>query len=101
ADEAERQRRLVRLTTALTDFDAATIATIHQFCQLVLRSLGVAGDTDTDATLLEDLEQLTREVVDDLYLARFADLDSPPWSHDVARMIGRAVVSDPAAQVEP
>ena len=36
-----------RLTAALVSFDAATIATIHQFCQLVLRSLGVAGDTDS------------------------------------------------------
>ena len=41
ADEvAERARRL---RDALTHFDAATIATTHQFCQLVLRGLGVAG----------------------------------------------------------
>ncbi len=59
------------LTAALVSFDAATIATIHQFCQLVLRSLGVAGDTDASAILVEDLEQLTTEIVDDLYLARF------------------------------
>ena len=31
---------------ALADFDAATIATTHQFCQQVLAGLGVAGDTD-------------------------------------------------------
>ncbi|MCD6638539.1 MAG: UvrD-helicase domain-containing protein [Nocardioides sp.] len=101
ADEAERALRLARLTSALTDFDAATIATIHQFCQLVLRSLGVAGDTDTDATLVEDLEQITREVVDDLYLSRFAHLDVPPWSHGLAMQIARAVIDDPATQVEP
>jgi exodeoxyribonuclease V beta subunit len=100
-DEAERARRLGRLTTALADFDAATIATIHQFCQMVLRSLGVAGDTDTDARLVEDLEQLTREVVDDLYLARFAAEDNPPWSHGLALQIGRAVVTDPRAAIEP
>lgn len=100
-DDVERQRRLDRLTTALADFDAATIATIHQFCQMVLRSLGVAGDTDTDATLVEDLEQLTREVVDDLYLARFADEATPPWSHGLALQIGRAVVADPRAAIEP
>ena len=101
ADEAEREHRLRRVTDALTTFDAATIATIHQFCQLVLRSLGVAGDTDSDAVLVEDLEQLTREVVDDLYLARFADLPQPPWSHAVAAELARAVVDDPAAVVEP
>ena len=70
ADE-RRAARATDLTDALVSFDAATIATIHQFCQLVLRSLGVAGDTDASATLVEDLEQLTTEIVDDLYLARF------------------------------
>ena len=38
--------RLLRLQDALAGFDAATIATTHEFCHLVLRSLGVAGDTD-------------------------------------------------------
>ena len=57
---------------ALTDFDAATIATTHQFCQLVLRSLGVAGDTDAGSQLVEDLDDLLVEVVDDLYVRGFA-----------------------------
>ncbi|UUZ60932.1 UvrD-helicase domain-containing protein [Nocardioides sp. B-3] len=72
-DDVELAARLRRLTSALVSFDGATIATIHQFCQLVLRSLGVAGDTDSGATLVEDPEQLTSEVVDDLYLAGFGD----------------------------
>ncbi len=42
-----RRRPPQALRDALADFDAATIATTHQFCQLVLRSLGVAGDTDS------------------------------------------------------
>ena len=63
---------------ALADFDAATIATIHQFCQLVLRSLGVAGDTDAGRPLVEDLDELVVEVVDDLYLARFAARTQTP-----------------------
>src|SRR5690606_20795919 len=86
---------------ALTSFDAATIATIHQVCQLVLRGLGVAGDTDSDATLVEDLEQLTTEVVDDLYLAKFSGLASPPWSRETALQIARAVVDDPSSRLEP
>ena len=101
ADDDERRRRARRLTAALVSFDAATIATIHQFCQLVLRSLGVAGDTDAGATLVEDLDQLTTEVVDDLYLARFAGQRTPPWSRDVALRIAREVVGDPRAVVEP
>ena len=39
----ERDDRRQRLRDALAGFDAATIATTHQFCQLVLKSLGVAG----------------------------------------------------------
>ncbi|CAM3763700.1 UvrD-helicase domain-containing protein [Nocardioides zeicaulis] len=100
-DPAGRALRLERLTVALTSFDAATIATIHQFCQLVLRSLGVAGDTDTGATLVEDLEQLTEEVVDDLYLRAFARLPQAPWSREEAGTIARAVVGDPRARVAP
>ena len=57
-----------RLRDALADFDAATIATTHQFCQLVLKSLGVAGDTDAGVTLVESLDDLVTEIVDDLYL---------------------------------
>jgi exodeoxyribonuclease V beta subunit len=101
ADDAERARRHRRLTEALTAFDAATIATIHQFCQLVLRSLGVAGDTDRQAHLVEDLEQLTEEVVDDLYLAAFADDPHPAWTREEAGVVARAVVGDPRAAVEP
>ena len=44
--EEQRTVRHQRLRDALAFFDAATIATTHQFCQLVLKSLGVAGDTD-------------------------------------------------------
>ncbi|NYE36159.1 exodeoxyribonuclease V beta subunit [Nocardioides cavernae] len=100
-DDAGRALRRERLTTALVSFDAATIATIHQFCQLVLRSLGVAGDTDASATLVEDLEQLTAETVDDLYLATFAQEESPPWSRAAALELARSVVGDPRAVVEP
>lgn len=101
ADPADRAARHERLSTALVSFDAATIATIHQFCQLVLRSLGVAGDTDEAATLVEDLEQLTAEVVDDLYLARFGREEKPPWSRAAALDLAREVVGDPRAVIEP
>ncbi len=96
---AERHRRL---RSALSAFDGATIATIHQFCQLVLRSLGVAGDTDGDARLVEDLDSLTVEAVDDLYAARFAaDPAPPPFDRDTALALARDVMRDPAAEVQP
>ncbi|HXH80122.1 UvrD-helicase domain-containing protein [Nocardioides sp.] len=100
-DQPTIEARLERVTAALVSFDAATIATIHQFCQLVLRSLGVAGDTDSGATLVEDLEQLTTEVVDDLYLARFGHEQTPPWTRNQALALAHTVVGDPRAVIEP
>ena len=72
---SERKRRL---RDALAGFDAATIATTHQFCQLVLKSLGVAGDTAANVTLLESLDDLVAEIVDDLYLAHFGQERDDP-----------------------
>ena len=45
-----RMRR-ERLARALADFDSATIATTHGFCQEVLGGLGVLGDIESDTTL--------------------------------------------------
>ncbi len=45
---------------------------------MVLGSLGVAGDTDAGATLVEDLDDLLVEVVDDLYLRAFASPTPSP-----------------------
>ncbi|GAA1102917.1 exodeoxyribonuclease V subunit beta [Nocardioides dubius] len=101
-DDAERALRRRRVRAALAGFDAATIATTHQFCQLVLRSLGVAGDTDADATLVDDLDELVVEVVDDLYLRGFARSDEgPAFSRRTALAIGRAAMGDPQARLEP
>ena len=102
ASPEERSRRRQRIREALASFDAATIATTHQFCHLVLRSLGVAGDTDANATLVEDLDDLLREVVDDLYLREFAGSDDvPPFSHRDALKLARSAVNDPQARLEP
>ncbi|MFN8096894.1 MAG: UvrD-helicase domain-containing protein [Dermatophilaceae bacterium] len=98
-DEIRLRHRRIR--DALGAFDDATIATIHQFCQLVLRSLGVASDTDSSARLVEDLATLLGEVVDDLYLARFGHQETPPFTHGAARALAEAAVADPAARIEP
>ncbi len=76
--EDERRDRRQRLRDALAGFDAATIATTHQFCQMVLRSLGVAGDTDAGVTLVESLDELVTEIVDDLYLRHFGQERDDP-----------------------
>ena len=67
-----------RLRDALSDFDAATIATTHEFCGLVLRSLGIAGDTDSGAQLVESLDDLVGEIVSDLYLTTYGDQRDEP-----------------------
>ncbi len=101
-DPAERARRHHRVVEALVGFDAATIATTHQFCSMVLASLGVAGDTDARARLVEDLDDVLVEVVEDLYLRAFAFVeDEPAFSHGEALRIARAVVNDPQAQLLP
>lgn len=98
ADEVRRRHRRVR--AALSDFDAATIVTTHQFCQTVLRGLGVAGDTDPHARLVEDLEELRTEVVDDLWWRR-EDLDDPLVSHAQAMVVASEACADPRARLEP
>jgi exodeoxyribonuclease V beta subunit len=91
-----------RIRAALTDFDAATIATTHQFCHQVLRSLGVAGLTDVGASLVEDLDDLLVEVVDDTYLRGFIrDGEAPFFSRDEALLIARTAIDDVHARLRP
>lgn len=94
--------RHLRLRDALANFDGATIATTHQFCQLVLRSLGVAGDTDAGVTLVDDLRALVTEVVDDLYLNLFgSSADQPPISRGTALEIALKAVGNPHTRLVP
>jgi exodeoxyribonuclease V beta subunit len=93
--------RRERLARALADFDAATIATTHGFCQEVLGGLGMAADVDPDAEFLEDVGDLVDEVVDDLYVRAFAGAGGPPFSRAEARRIAMTAVNNPAAPIEP
>lgn len=100
--EELRAARRQRLRDALAGFDSATIATTHQFCQLVLKSLGVAGDSDSRVTLVESLTDLVTEVVDDLYLAHFGQQrDDPLLSYPDALKLAREVVGNPATELRP
>ena len=102
-DAAELEVRQRRLATALADFDSATIATTHQFCQQVLTGLGVAGNTETNSVLVEDLDELIVEVVDDLYVRGFGTSQAgvPPFGYVDALALGRAAVQDPQTRLEP
>ncbi len=98
-DELNLRRR--RLAFALADFDAATIATTHGFCQHILSGLGIAGDVETDITFIEDPTDLVDEVVDDLFVRRFWARDDPPFGCAEARRIGRLVIDNPEAVLVP
>ena len=100
AEVAVRRRRLV---AALSDFDAATIATTHSFCQRMLDGLGIAGDRDLAADVVESVDDLVTEVADDLYLRSWSGHDSPlpELSPSDAREVARAAVGDRQARLEP
>jgi exodeoxyribonuclease V beta subunit len=68
----ELAARHARVARALAEFDAATIATTHEFCLQMLDGLGVLGDREPQAVFVEHLGDLVREVTSDVYLRRYA-----------------------------
>ncbi|OJY43763.1 UvrD-helicase domain-containing protein [Pseudonocardia sp. 73-21] len=101
--EAQVALRRARLARALAGFDAATIATTHQFCQEMLAGLGVAGDADADAEFVESIDDLRTEVVDDFYVRKYGDRSAgtPAFSRADALALSRAAVEDGQARLEP
>ncbi len=100
-DDLERSERRQRLLDAIANYDAATIATTHEFCHAVLRSLGVAGNSDTAERLQDDISTLAGEVIDDRYLAAYADLPEAVVSFKEARRAASAALENPHAQLRP
>jgi exodeoxyribonuclease V beta subunit len=99
---AEVALRRQRLATALRDFDTATIATTHGFCEHVLSGFGVAGDVERDVTFVEDLGDLVEEIVDDFYIRKFCRADGiPPFDRAEALRIARKAVDNPFSPLEP
>ncbi|MBA2495831.1 MAG: UvrD-helicase domain-containing protein, partial [Acidimicrobiia bacterium] len=97
----EVARRRVRLRTALTDFDAATIATTHGFCHQVLAGLGVAGDAERGLEVTEDIAGIVDDAVDDLFVRRFHGGGDILFKRDVARRIAQVVDDHPEAEIGP
>lgn len=90
-----------RLRQALSSFDATTIATTHGFCQRMLDELGIAGEREPDVVLVEDVDDLTTEVVADLYLRTYGRVESAPISLSEATAAARAAIFDPQAELVP
>ncbi|MFC4128725.1 UvrD-helicase domain-containing protein [Nocardia rhizosphaerae] len=99
-DPATLRLRRHRLLTALADFDAGTIATTHSFCQRMLDELGLAGEHDPGARLVESVDELVGTVADDLYLARYAR-DRAPFTLREAHTLALAAVHDRHAELAP
>jgi len=95
-------RRHVNISRALANFDAATVTTLHGFCQLVLSGLGVAGQVAEGAKLLEDPRDLVSEVVDDVFLARsLGPSGAPAFKRGDAGQVGEAAVANASTALEP
>jgi exodeoxyribonuclease V beta subunit len=75
----ELSARHARVARALAEFDAATIATTHEFCLQMLDGLGVLGDREPQAVFVEHLGDLVREVTSDVYLRRYATGGRAPF----------------------
>ncbi len=101
--EEEVSRRRDRLARAVADFDAATIATTHGFCQEVLAELGTIGDLDRETEFVEDVSDVLEETLDDLYVRRFGPRSggAARFTRAQALQIARAAVDNPMARLEP
>ena len=103
-DPDERAVRRSLVVTALRDFDEATIATTHEFCLQALEGLGVLGDAEPHATVVDQVDDLVDEVASDVYLQRYADRGRSPWktlghaqavAREACRSVGAPLVPDP------
>jgi exodeoxyribonuclease V beta subunit len=97
----EVEVRRGHLARAIANFDAATIATTHGFCQEVLGELGTLGDLEPDVEFTEDVADLVDEVVDDLYVRRFYQHGDAPFGRTEAGRIARMAIDNPSARVHP
>jgi exodeoxyribonuclease V beta subunit len=97
----EVRLRRDRLASAVADFDAATIATTHGFCQEVLAELSTVGDLDRETAFVEDVSDLLEQALDDLYVRRFGRRGGARFTRAEALQIARAAVFNPMAKLEP
>ncbi|HET6338273.1 MAG TPA: exodeoxyribonuclease V subunit beta [Polyangiales bacterium] len=81
------ERGRTRLQDALRQFDEASIATIHGFCQRVLAGYTFESGAAFDQSLLEDDRLLIREVVQDFWSNQLCDGSESFVAHLRARSV--------------
>ncbi len=78
---------LPRIRKAISDFDSATITTIHGFATQVLGTLGTMSGVDPDATLVDDTDDLTSQVCADLIVTKAVGGMSPDWLPSESKLV--------------
>jgi exodeoxyribonuclease V beta subunit len=98
----DRPRHLERIRRAISEFDSATITTIHGFATQILGTLGTTSGTDPDARLVDDSGDMVAEVCADV-LATAAVAGNPvadlPSYHDLRSATTRAMACPDTALV--
>ncbi|WP_341267373.1 MULTISPECIES: UvrD-helicase domain-containing protein [Gordonia] len=93
--------RRARLVSALSDFDAATMATTHTFCNRMLAALGFLGEREQQYPIVENVDEIVAEVARDAYIARFAGDPSDAPAFDETLEIAKEAVRNPTATLAP
>ncbi|MGI9578663.1 MAG: UvrD-helicase domain-containing protein [Microthrixaceae bacterium] len=97
------QQRLLRLEVALSEFDAATITTIHGFAAQLLGALGVGSGTSGDLRFVEDTDERLVEACSDILVAAAVDptitANLPTWTTFTARV--KSVLGSPDVVITP
>lgn len=96
----DREVRHRRVEVALSDFDAATITTIHGFAQQALGTLGLSAPADPDASLVEDSEELIRAACTDALARHSLDGEVKIKLDPLVKMVSK-VLSLPDVKVIP
>ena len=99
----DREDRRLRLERAVSDFDAATISTMHSFAAQVRSTLGLSAAIDPDARLTTDVAKLVRHAcADTLATAAATDvpLDQLPTLSELVQATER-YAGDPDMDLEP
>ncbi|MBI3224373.1 MAG: UvrD-helicase domain-containing protein [Mycolicibacterium cosmeticum] len=99
--DAEVDARRRNLLRAVSDFDSATIATTHSFCQRMLDGIGFVGDYEPNAEYRENMADLLKQVSDDLYTIGHTAAFPTSMTLRDAKAVAGAAADDPQATLFP